>query len=617
MANNRKVVDKRKAREVLLRVIKDLTRFYRPLIQRIVSRYQLRELEPITMKFGLAIEYESEAQITERQSQLALISCHLALKCLGDMSRYRELEMVQEEHQRDWGPACGYYNLAKALCPERGECYNQLAMVAVHVQDQISAIFFFEFALSVKKPFPDAKRNLASTIKNEGVGKNTELPMKQLARLFIDLYDASQVGPESKKVQGKFVETMESMLKDQVIPAKTMNKIIISLISVLHRRLQSGDDSIGNQRFRSRTFDALLAVFSTLLNNLESECQMKAKSSGNLNEAKTNATLRRILPGLRILSKWLCVCSESNWSIWRRCVGLPPVELALYDFWHTYCATLTTLTHSIDMDKLGRLSDEVEEDLEFRGFLPLAGKLHGRQISKEPMGLRRILEFAERGHGPSQIHPSDEMTMRIRDLYDDAVYLLTLPSVQIHRSGNVFELNADYGSQEKSSTTSSRELLSSPVSNELQNPMPFSLGAMVDSIVDQEDIDVTLSSSSLRQQQPVASGASAMTAAHLLQQVYSFGGEGDMNVSESPAAAADGWHSPVGARPSSEQVWSPFARSPADFANHAQRIPSSFDIPMQSAPLERHFSGDERTPQFSPFQPQSPYFTSSVQHGYK
>ena len=573
------------------------------------------------MKFGLPIEYDTSStdhlEITEQQSEYAMLSCHLALKCLGDMSRYRELEMVQDEHQRDWGPACGYYNLAKALCPDRGECYNQLAMVSVHVQDQISAIFFFEFALSVAKPFPDAKKNLASTVKTDETTPASDLPVKQLARRFIDLYDATQVGQESKNVQGKFLETMESLLKDQTIPAKTINKIVVSLISVLHRRLESGDDSMGVQRLRSRTFEALLAIFSTLLSILESECQMKAKSSRNLNEAKTNATLRRILPGLRILSKWLCVRSETNWSVWRSRPGLPPVELALYDFWHVYCRTMTTLVQSIDMDKLACLSDDVEEDLEFRGFLPLAGKLHGSQITSKPIGLRKILEFAERGHGPSQIHPSDEMTMRIRDIYNDAIYLLSLPSVQIHRNDHVFELNSDYGTQ--SAGTASLESHSLPVSHEVQTPMPFSLGDMVDSIVGQEDLDTSIGNSVQQPavQQPAhTSETSSMTAADLLAQVYSFGAGNGKASSPDP----DRWNSPVGSRPDSEQIWSPntFARSSVDLT---QRVPSSFDTPMYPMPLDNgghgHFSSDEQKPLWSPYQPQSPYYTSPVQHGYK
>ena len=87
-----------------------------------------------------------------------LISCHQSLIRLGDLSRYRETELVTKD--RNWGPAIGYYDLAGAIRPSSGASHNQLAVIALADGDHLRSTYHLYRALAVKEPHPTAKNNL-------------------------------------------------------------------------------------------------------------------------------------------------------------------------------------------------------------------------------------------------------------------------------------------------------------------------------------------------------------------------------------------------------------------------------------------------------------------------
>lgn len=89
---------------------------------------------------------------------LILLSCHATLIRLGDLSRYRESELVNKD--RNWGPAIGYYDLASVINPASGASQNQLAIIALADGNHLRATYHLYRALSAQEPHPTAKGNL-------------------------------------------------------------------------------------------------------------------------------------------------------------------------------------------------------------------------------------------------------------------------------------------------------------------------------------------------------------------------------------------------------------------------------------------------------------------------
>lgn len=87
-----------------------------------------------------------------------LQSCHATLIRLGDLSRYRETELVSKE--RNWGPAIGYYDLATLIYPASGASHNQLAVIALADGNHLRATYHLYRALTAKEAHPSAKGNL-------------------------------------------------------------------------------------------------------------------------------------------------------------------------------------------------------------------------------------------------------------------------------------------------------------------------------------------------------------------------------------------------------------------------------------------------------------------------
>lgn len=87
-----------------------------------------------------------------------LLSCHQSLIQLGDLSRYREKELVEKD--RNWGPAIGYYGLAAEIYPDSGQSHNQQAVIAREDANHFRSTYHLYRSLASKEPHPQAKRNL-------------------------------------------------------------------------------------------------------------------------------------------------------------------------------------------------------------------------------------------------------------------------------------------------------------------------------------------------------------------------------------------------------------------------------------------------------------------------
>lgn len=168
----------RKFQKHYLHFIKASQRFYRQYILNFDAQFDaLPELRKIAQKWkddGKMVLHiwanfshiSSGSKTSPRErlpaplNALVLQSCHQTLIHLGDLSRYRETELVDKTKERNWGPAKGYYGLAAELYPDSGHAHNQLAVISREDGDHFRSVYHLYRSLASKLPYPQAKANL-------------------------------------------------------------------------------------------------------------------------------------------------------------------------------------------------------------------------------------------------------------------------------------------------------------------------------------------------------------------------------------------------------------------------------------------------------------------------
>lgn len=132
-----------------------------------------------------------------------------------------------------------------------------------------------------------------------------------------------------------------------------------------------------------------------------------------------SAVLRRILPSLRLLSKWVKLhfdymsrfpTNDSN-----------PLSTSIPTFWSAYYRLIEALARAFPLGMLPSLEMGLEEDEDMRGFLPISRGLLRSKSSKVGQGTAE------------QVHPNEEQLMRIADLQVDATLIL---QAQVSRDPN-------------------------------------------------------------------------------------------------------------------------------------------------------------------------------------
>lgn len=100
----------------------------------------------------------------EKKDKVGLV--YKALICLGDLERYRvqyddNTRRQVREGRPDtgksasdkFGKAWTYYEVARALVPDDGSAFNQLAVVSTYAQDEFLCVYYYFRALAVKSSF--------------------------------------------------------------------------------------------------------------------------------------------------------------------------------------------------------------------------------------------------------------------------------------------------------------------------------------------------------------------------------------------------------------------------------------------------------------------------------
>lgn len=173
-----------------------------------------------------------------------LLSCHQTLIQLGDLSRYRETELVEKDKERNWGPAKGYYGLAAEIYPDSGHAHNQLAVISREDGDHFRSVYHLYRSLASKLPYPQAQANLELEFKrviaawdkgqliNNHKSSDGNTAGRALIAWFIRLHSRIYKGEEfaaHEELEGEVLSHLAIELKERPLDSVLTKIILINL----------------------------------------------------------------------------------------------------------------------------------------------------------------------------------------------------------------------------------------------------------------------------------------------------------------------------------------------------------------------------------------------------
>ena len=224
------------------------------------------------------------------------------------------------------------------------------------------------------------------------------------------------------KIEAQFIVLLQSQLAARQLSSEIVVKMTAILIGNHWQSRQAASIAPANEdpKLTSRRHEAelmslriLLGVYGQILavSATEVEEALRTRASGSAvslddNEPQLHvhisAVLRRLLPSLRILSKWL----KLQLDYITRCQRSGQLGPQITQFWDNYTRLVIALATLFPIDHLPSLTQPLEEDIDMKGFIPLAWGMNRNQ-----------------GEGEHDFHPNEEQLMRISDLQVDAKLL--------------------------------------------------------------------------------------------------------------------------------------------------------------------------------------------------
>ncbi|KAF2466338.1 uncharacterized protein BDR25DRAFT_328068 [Lindgomyces ingoldianus] len=438
--NNRDhVVEYRKLAKHYLQFIKASQRFYRQYILNLDAQFdRLPELRKIAQKWKDDVSKTAlRARIPASSKPQVLLSCHQTLIQLGDLSRYRETELVEKE--RNWGPATGYYGLAWEINPDSGQSHNQLAVIAREDGNHFRSTYHLYRSLASKEPHPLARQNLELGFKKivtawsrgELISNRTSpdgnTAGRALVAWFIRLHSKCYSGKEfaqHDELENEVLSQLTIELKERSLDSILSKIILINLAAEYYATVQMAESPPPENimqtyfyylRLNVKTFFTLLQILQSELERLSEGDDVKDQNGTRASHLsdKITAVARRILPGLRLYSTWF----TRYHHILSANVADTLTTVEVQELWKAYAATLTLLASSFPPEQLPNQDYMLEEDTDTIGFQPLISE---ETIKRWYNGniLKQKWTDLERNH------PNVEMLMRVRDLMVDGLLLI-------------------------------------------------------------------------------------------------------------------------------------------------------------------------------------------------
>ncbi|RSH84706.1 uncharacterized protein EHS24_006230 [Apiotrichum porosum] len=377
-----------------------------------------------------------------------------------------------------------FYEVARGLQPDNGQAFNQLAVVDGYVGDNFHCTYHYFRALAVRQPFPSGRANLERVLKKafdrwrarrhagEG-GSNDDAsdPALDEADAFkrdlltiLAIHFVKAGTSHLRQLRPELLDRFALCLRNRQLPSETIVKTTAMAIGSHwqtrfdHPTVSETDpNEAAKVSERRRAIEEialsfLLAIFTVLVSVSASEVEDSLAAQAALQDDSALATddepradeerdgtlalaqritavVRRILPSLRILSRWLK--SHLEYIARASSSSNPELRATIATFWTEYKRLMLGLARLFPLIQLPGLDEPLEEDLDMRGFLPLR---RGHAVS----GSGNPEEFNGESPGRQEVHPNEEQLMRISDLLVDVKLLMqTEPAADEARSVSV------------------------------------------------------------------------------------------------------------------------------------------------------------------------------------
>ncbi|KAJ5223601.1 hypothetical protein N7468_008143 [Penicillium chermesinum] len=436
----RKPVEKRKLERHYLDFIKTSQRFYRGYIQHLSSHFGgIVELEKVARKFSFEnLAAQPSTTPSPDLRKRILLSCHSTLIRLGDLSRYRETELVIKD--RNWGPAIGYYDLAAVIYPASGASHNQQAVIALADGNHFRATYHLYRALSAQEPHPSAKGNLeiefrkvmSAWAKRELIRpEDAGIPGRALAPWFVYLHAQCYKGndfPEHDELESEVMSQLAVDIRERSLEGMLTKFCLVNVAAEAFARVRSAKESVSNacvffQRINVKTFFTLLQILLVELERFAGEDPNNKDANGYPD--KVTVVARRILPALRHYSSWLL--TTSGLLVAEKEEKDSALAIQIQEFWKIYAGTLTLLASTFDILHLPEVDYLLEEDEESLGFAPLDQEATVRRYFSSDEKLKPRMDDPE----VERNHPNMEMLYRIREFVIDGLDLVVSNKIPV------------------------------------------------------------------------------------------------------------------------------------------------------------------------------------------
>ncbi|KAL1409657.1 hypothetical protein Q8F55_003653 [Vanrija albida] len=364
--------------------------------------------------------------------------------------------------------ATTYYEVARGLQPDNGIAFNQLAVIDGYLGDNFHCAYHYFRALAVQQPFPSGEQNLERVFKkvfdrwrasrhadaDEGRADETRDDgdaFKKDLLIALSIVFLKAGTSHLAAFNASLLEQFTHLLRARKVLSEAIVKTTAMVIgSHWHARLGPSAPTRGapaegpklaerRQAVEELSLGFLFTMFTALVTVAADEIEDLLHSRGTADDSaiaedddpasdtdadgmmalaqNITAVVRRILPALRIVSRWikanLKYIARESWS------HNPDLSAALATFWHDYKRLMIALARLFPLAQLPGLDQPLEEDIDMKGFLPLR---RGRSVNGGA-------EFADQcdevddapRHG---VHPNEEQLMRIGDLLVDVKLLM-------------------------------------------------------------------------------------------------------------------------------------------------------------------------------------------------
>lgn len=348
-------------------------------------------------------------------------SCHSSLIRLGDLSRYRETELVPKPSDRKWDQAILFYDLAGILNPDSGVSHNQLAVIGLADGNHLRATYHLYRALSAIVPHPTANGNLGIEFRKILVAwtkgellSNSKDSNASLISLFIYFHAQCFKGADFPEHDGIEIEILSQIavnIKEQSLEPALLHKFCLINIAAedyARRRAQFGEN-MGNAQYSFQRMN--VKVFFTLLRLLFAEIESSVSSESE----KITPVTKCVLPVLRQYSSWLLSNSDKLTSETKD----TQLYVQIKELWKLYASTLSLLIVTFEVAELPDVNYLLHEDEEILGFNPLINSMTVRRYLDEK-GTRKPRSSDVSKRGDAKI----EMLYRIREIVLDGLDLV-------------------------------------------------------------------------------------------------------------------------------------------------------------------------------------------------